>query len=94
MSAFNGIKVFSATMVQDRAVLGERVTEWLRNRSHLEVVDMVVTQSSDQAFHCIAITVFYKEEYGATKGRGPGSAQARGGASNDANAARVGKAPR
>jgi hypothetical protein len=24
-----------------------------------EVVDTVVTQSSDEAFHCIAITIFY-----------------------------------
>lgn len=58
---FNGVKVFSATMVHDRAVLGERVTEWLANHPTYEVAEMLVTQSSDQAFHCIAITVFYRD---------------------------------
>ena len=27
---FNGVKVFSATMVSERERLGEKVTEWLR----------------------------------------------------------------
>ena len=36
------------------------MTEWLReNRATLDVVDTIVTQSSDEQFHCIAITVFY-----------------------------------
>jgi hypothetical protein len=26
------------------------------------VTDIVITQSSDEAFHCIAITVFYWED--------------------------------
>jgi hypothetical protein len=34
----------------------------MHNNSHLKVTDIVVTQSSDEAFHCIAITVFYWEE--------------------------------
>ena len=58
---FNGVKVFSATMAQERENLGDRITEWLRTRPHVEVVDTVVTQSSDEAFHCLAITVFYWE---------------------------------
>jgi hypothetical protein len=28
------------------------------------VTDIVVTQSSDQAFHCVAITVWYLEDLG------------------------------
>jgi hypothetical protein len=59
---FNGVKVFSATMVADRDQLGEKVTTWIGNHQHLKVTDLVVTQSSDEAFHCIAITVFYWEE--------------------------------
>jgi hypothetical protein len=59
---FNGVKVFSATMVSDRERLGEKVTEWLQAHPHVEVRDMVVTQSSDEAFHCLAITVFYWEQ--------------------------------
>ncbi|MBX3157618.1 MAG: hypothetical protein KF773_16710 [Deltaproteobacteria bacterium] len=59
---FNGVKVFSATMVADRDQLGEKVTAWMQHNSHLKVTDVVVTQSSDEAFHCIAITVFYWED--------------------------------
>lgn len=59
---FNGLKVFSATMVADREKLGEKVTAWLTDNDDLVVTDFVVTQSSDEAFHCIAITVFYYEE--------------------------------
>jgi len=59
---FNGVKVFSATMVADRDQLGEKVTAWMANHQQLKVTDIVITQSSDEAFHCIAITVFYAEE--------------------------------
>jgi hypothetical protein len=59
---FNGVKVFSATMVADRDQLGEKVSAWMQNNHHLKVTDIVVTQSSDEAFHCIAITVFYFQD--------------------------------
>ena len=59
---FNGVKVFSATMVADRDQLGEKVTDWIAKNAHKKVTDMVITQSSDEAFHCIAITVFYWED--------------------------------
>ena len=59
---FNGVKVFSATMVADRDQLGEKVTAWMVNNPQLKVTDIVITQSSDEAFHCIAITVFYWED--------------------------------
>jgi hypothetical protein len=59
---FNGVKVFSATMVADRDQLGEKVTAWIASHGECKVTDIVITQSSDEAFHCIAITVFYWEE--------------------------------
>ena len=59
---FNGVKVFSATMVADRDQLGEKVTAWIAGNKDKKVTDIVITQSSDEAFHCIAITVFYAEE--------------------------------
>lgn len=59
---FNGVKVFSATMVADRDQLGEKVTAWIASHAECKVTDIVITQSSDEAFHCIAITVFYWEE--------------------------------
>ncbi|HWU89084.1 MAG TPA: hypothetical protein VN253_17585 [Kofleriaceae bacterium] len=54
--------MFSATMVADRDQLGEKVSAWMQNNPHLKVTDIVVTQSSDEAFHCIAITVFYWQD--------------------------------
>ena len=59
---FNGVKVFSATMVADRDQLGEKVTDWMAKNPSKKVTDIVITQSSDEAFHCIAITVFYFED--------------------------------
>jgi hypothetical protein len=59
---FNGVKIFSATMVPDRERLGDRVTDWLRLNPGVQVREMVVTQSSDAAYHCLAITVFYWEQ--------------------------------
>jgi hypothetical protein len=59
--SFNSVKVFSATTATDRENLGERVSQWLEAHKSCEVVDRVVTQSSDDAYHCIAITLFYNE---------------------------------
>jgi len=64
MSAFTGVKVFSASMIQQRTVLDAMVTQWLaaaRRRPSFELVDVVIRQSSDEAFHCISIILFYKE---------------------------------
>lgn len=54
------MKVFSGTTYADRASLGDRVTGWLAAHPAYSVVDIVVTQSSDEAYHCIAITIFYR----------------------------------
>lgn len=64
---FNGIKVFSATMVADRDQLGEKVTAWLASHPNCKPTDVVVTQSSDEAFHCVAITLFYWEDLSARR---------------------------
>jgi hypothetical protein len=58
---FNGVKVFSATMAQDRDQLGEKITAWLNDHPKVKVVDKIVTQSSDEAFHCLSITLFFNE---------------------------------
>lgn len=57
---FTGVKVFSATKAKDREELGESVTRWIRSNGNLEIVDRVVTQSSDDEFHCLTIVVFYR----------------------------------
>ncbi len=51
-------------MVAERGVLGEKVTNWMASNPKLEVTELVVTQSSDAAFHCIAISVFYRDSRG------------------------------
>jgi hypothetical protein len=62
--AFNGVKVFSATMFAQREQLGETITAWMAANPQLIATEFVVTQSSDSQFHCIAITVFYWERLG------------------------------
>ena len=62
MKLFNAVKVFSATMAPERDALGDKVTAWLRAHPNAQVTDTIVTQSSDEAFHCLAITLFYWDE--------------------------------
>jgi hypothetical protein len=58
---FDGVKVFSATKQKDRDELGETATRWLNeHKKNVEIVDKVVTQSSDNEYHCLTITVFYR----------------------------------
>lgn len=57
---FNGVKVFSATMAQERDKLGDRVSDWIQSHPQYRIIDTIVSQSSDEAFHCLVITVFYK----------------------------------
>jgi hypothetical protein len=55
-----GVKVFSATKARDRDVLGEVITDWIRAHASYEIIDKIVTQSSDAEFHCLAITLIYR----------------------------------
>jgi hypothetical protein len=38
------------------------VTRWLRSNADLEIVDRVVSQSSDNEFHCLTIVLFYRQK--------------------------------
>jgi len=58
---FTGVKVFSATKAKEREELGETITRWLRANGDLEVVDKVVSQSSDDEFHCLSIVLFFRQ---------------------------------
>jgi hypothetical protein len=60
-NTFNGATVFSATMARDRDNLGEKITAWIRQYPQRQVVDAVVTLSSDAKFHCLSITLFWNE---------------------------------
>jgi hypothetical protein len=59
---FTAVKVFSATKAKDREELGETITRWLRSNADIEVVDRVVSQSSDDEFHCLSIVLFYRHK--------------------------------
>lgn len=58
---FTGVKVFSATKAKEREELGETVTRWIQSNPGVEVVDRVVSQSSDSEFHCLTIVLFYRQ---------------------------------
>ena len=64
MPPFSAVKVFSATMARERDVLGERITEWLRAHPELQLVDRVLTQSSDDEYHCFTVTLFLTGDAG------------------------------
>ena len=59
--AFTGMKIFSTTLARDREAMGDNITRWLQENPQVEVVDKIVTQSSDKEFHCLTITLFYRE---------------------------------
>ena len=62
---FTAVKVFSATKAKDREELGEHITSWLRANPDVQIVEKVVTQSSDSEFHCLTITLFFRIEKAA-----------------------------
>jgi hypothetical protein len=64
---FTGVKVFSTTLARDRETMGETITRWLQNNPGVEVVDRVVTQSSDKEFHCLTVTLFYRHREAASR---------------------------
>lgn len=59
---FTGMKVFSTTLARDREMMGDQITRWIKDNPSCEIVDKVVTQSSDKEFHCLTITLFYKHK--------------------------------
>jgi hypothetical protein len=59
---FNAVKIFSTTLARDREVMGENITRWIKDNPGIEIVERIVTQSSDKEFHCLSITIFYKSK--------------------------------
>ncbi len=56
---FAGVKVFSATLTEERLALGDRIGSWLAQHPELRAEHAVAVQSSCAAFHCLTIVVFY-----------------------------------
>ena len=61
MEKFTGVKVFSATKAREREEIGDLITHWLHDNPGIEIVDRVVLQSSDNEFHCLSLTFFYRQ---------------------------------
>jgi len=59
---FTGVKIFSTTLARDREVMGETITRWIKDNPQADLVDKVVTQSSDKEFHCLTVTLFYRHK--------------------------------
>jgi hypothetical protein len=59
---FTGVKVFSATKAKEREELGETITRWLQANADFQIVDRVVSQSSDNEFHCLSVVLFYRQK--------------------------------
>jgi len=57
---FTGVKVFSATTLATRQALGDEVTAWIARHPGIVLVDKELVQSSDDAFHCVTLTLFYR----------------------------------
>jgi folate-dependent tRNA-U54 methylase TrmFO/GidA len=56
-----GVKVFSTTLARDREVLGETITRWITEHPDVEILEKQVRQSSDREFHCLSVTLFYRD---------------------------------
>jgi len=61
MEQATGVKIFSTTLARDREVLGETITRWLGEHPGIEILDKQVRQSSDREFHCLTVTLFYRD---------------------------------
>lgn len=58
---FDGIKIFSATKQKEREALGDVATAWLKaQEGRIRICDKIVSQSSDSAYHCLTLTLFYR----------------------------------
>jgi len=70
MTPYTAVRVFSATKARDREALGDVVTAWLRDpaQAGVEVVRHEVTQSSDNEFHMLAVTLFYRRPLDTIRG--------------------------
>jgi folate-dependent tRNA-U54 methylase TrmFO/GidA len=59
-----GVKVFSCTLARDREALGDVITRWIADHPGVEIIEKQVRQSSDRQFHCLSVTVFYRDRKG------------------------------
>ncbi len=56
-----GVKVFTATKAKERDELGSAITRWLKKNKGVEILKKTTTQSSDNEYHCLTVTLVYKK---------------------------------
>jgi len=56
-----GVKVFTATKAKERDLLGNQITQWLKESGGVEILSKQTTQSSDNEYHCLTVTIVYKK---------------------------------
>ena len=57
---FTGVRIFTSTLSAARAQLGDEVTRWIDANPQFQTTEIVQTQSSDRAYHCLTLTLFYR----------------------------------
>jgi hypothetical protein len=45
------------TKARERDELGDRVTRWIRDNPGVQILRTLVTQSSDERFHCLSVVL-------------------------------------
>lgn len=48
-------------MARERERLGDRVSDWLAANPQLEVLQTIVSQSSDSEYHCLSLVLLCAE---------------------------------
>ncbi len=61
LCGYDGVKVFSATLVRRRETIGDDVNDWLNAHPNRIPVDTLIRQSSDRQFHCFTIVIFWRD---------------------------------
>jgi len=56
---FDGVEIWSMTKPTERQQLGRHITSWLCANKHCSVVDVQISQSSDNAYHCVTVFLFW-----------------------------------
>jgi len=77
MTQFDAMKVFSTTLQRDRDVMGERISQWLKDHPELTPVETQVTQTSDREYHCLTVTLFLRGDASKMLAAAPAPAHPR-----------------
>jgi hypothetical protein len=58
---FRGVKIFSGANKGPEYDIVTDMLQWVRENSHVRIVEKVVTQSTDTSSHHLSIILYYEE---------------------------------